>query len=262
MQHSVAYTIAFASLTCLICAILVSTSAVSLRDIQQMNADLDKRRNVLLAAGLAKSSEKLNAVEITKRFQRIKTTVIDITSGQPAQGIDFKNYDSKKISNDPLTSRTAPVNAARVSRIPRYIIVYQVFNAAQQLEMIVLPIEGYGLWSTLYGFIALDADGKTVHGLTYYKHGETPGLGGEVDNPSWKARWTDRIIVDDTGDIVIEVIKGTAGSPKESPYFVDGLSGATITSRGVTNMLHFWLGENGFEPYLKILRATHETSKK
>ena len=60
-----------------------------------MNADLDKRRNVLLAAGLAKSSEKLNAVEITKRFQRIKTTVIDITSGQPAQGIDFKNYDSK-----------------------------------------------------------------------------------------------------------------------------------------------------------------------
>lgn len=262
MQHSVAYTIAFASLTCLICAILVSTSAVSLRDLQQTNADLDKRRNVLLAAGLAKSSEKLNFVEINKRFQSIKATVIDITSGQPAQDIDLKDYDSKKVRNNPLTSRTAPINAARVSRIPKYVIVYQVFNDTQQLEMIVLPIEGYGLWSTLYGFIALDADGKTVHGLTYYKHGETPGLGGEVDNPSWKARWTDRIIIDDTGNIVIEVIKGRAGSPNETPYFVDGLSGATITSRGVTNMLHFWLGENGFEPYLKILRATHEASEK
>lgn len=261
MQHSVAYTIAFASLTCLICAILVSTSAVSLRDLQQINANLDKRKNVLLAAGLAKSSETLNAIEINKRFQAVKATVIDVTSGQPAQGIETKDFDPKKVRNDPATSQTAPVNAARVSRIPKYVIVYQIFNNSQQLEMIVLPVEGYGLWSTLYGFIALDADGKTVRGLTYYKHGETPGLGGEVDNPSWKARWTDRIISDENGNILIEVIKGTAGSPKEEPHFVDGLSGATITSRGVTNMLHFWLGKNGFGPYLRILRATHKASK-
>ena len=122
--------------------------------------------------------------------------------------------------------------------------------------MLVLPIEGYGLWSTLYGFLALDADTKTIRGLTYYQHLETPGLGGEVDNPSWKALWPGRVAFDDTGSPVISVIKGRAGSPQEDPYRVDGLSGATITSRGVTHMLRFWLGEAGFAPYLTRFRES------
>jgi Na+-transporting NADH:ubiquinone oxidoreductase subunit C len=112
-----------------------------------------------------------------------------------------------------------------------------------------------GLWSTLYGYLALEPDARTIQGLTFYKHGETPGLGGEVDNPRWKALWPGRLASDEDGTPKIAVVKGRAGSVSEDPYHVDGLSGATITSNGVTNLMHFWLGKNGFGPYLDKQRA-------
>lgn len=120
--------------------------------------------------------------------------------------------------------------------------------------MLVLPISGKGLWGTLYGYLAVGADTNTIRGITYYNHKETPGLGGEVDNPVWKSLWPDRKIYDSDWNVAIKVIKGAADSPESDPYHVNGLSGATITSRGVTNMLQFWLGEKGFGPYLKAFR--------
>jgi len=117
--------------------------------------------------------------------------------------------------------------------------------------MVVLPVEGKGLWSTLYGFLALDKDVNTIKGLTFYQHGETPGLGGEVDNPKWKALWPGRKAFGDDGQPKIAVIKGQAGPVAEDPYQVDGLSGATITARGVSHLVQFWLGTHGFGPYLK-----------
>ena len=117
--------------------------------------------------------------------------------------------------------------------------------------MCVIPIEGYGLWSTLYGFLAIGRDGNTIRGLTFYQHGETPGLGGEVDNPKWKALWPGRSAYDDAGNPAIRVVKGNAGNAQETPHQVDGLSGATITSNGVSTMLEFWLGEQGFRKYLQ-----------
>jgi Na+-transporting NADH:ubiquinone oxidoreductase subunit C len=119
--------------------------------------------------------------------------------------------------------------------------------------MVVLPVQGYGLWSTLYGFLALEADLRTIRGITFYEHGETPGLGGEVDNPRWKSRWVGRLALDDQGEPKIEVIKGPAGPPQEDPYRVDGLSGATLTARGVTNLVHFWLSSDIFGTYLDRL---------
>ena len=116
----------------------------------------------------------------------------------------------------------------------------------------ILPVEGLGLWSTLYGFLAVDADLETIRGLTFYEHAETPGLGGEVDNPRWKSLWPGRRTTVD-GEPRIEVIRGRAGPPGEDPYRVDGLSGAAITGRGVTNLLRFWLSDEGFRPYLTRL---------
>ncbi len=260
MQHSVAYTILFAGLICVVCAVLVSSSAVSLSELQQANAALDKRKNVLLAAGLAQPSERLDAAQVQERFRVVKPVVIDIQSGEAAPAIDASTFDQRKARNDPDSSRPAPANNSSISRLPNHAVVYQVLNGAGELQMVVLPIEGYGLWSTLYGFLSLDADTKTVRGLTYYQHGETPGLGGEVDNPLWKSRWPGRIAFDSTGQTVIEVIKGRAGPPEDDPHRVDGLAGATITSRGVTNMLRFWLGENGFGPYLNRLRDSRKSS--
>ena len=260
MQHSVTYTIVFAGIICVVCAVLVSSSAVSFRELQQANAALDKRKNVLLAAGLAQPSEKLDAAQIQERFQVVLPVVIDMQSGQPVAEIDAATFDQRKARNDPGSSRPAPANGSRISRLPNQAVVYQIFNDSKELQMVVLPIEGYGLWSTLYGFLSLDADTRTVRGLTYYQHGETPGLGGEVDNPRWKARWPGRIAFDGSGQAVIEVIKGRAGPPEDDPHRVDGLAGATITSRGVTNMLRFWLGQHGFGPYLKRLREDRKSS--
>ena len=107
----------------------------------------------------------------------------------------------------------------------------------------------------MYGFLALDSDGVTIRGVTFYKTMETPGLGKEVEYPIWQRKWPGRKLFDENWEVAIEVIKGAAGSPADAPYEVDGLSGATLTSKGVTNLLRFWFGEEGFGPYLAQLRA-------
>ena len=255
MRHNTTYTFLFAGAVCVVCAILVSSSAVSLSELQQINATLDKQKNVLLAGGLASANEKLSAEEIQQRFGNVKALAIDLATGEAAPGVDPASFDQRKEAANPETSRAAPQNLSTIKRLPHHAVIYHVLDASGDVTMIVLPIEGYGLWSTLYGFLALDADTKTIRGITYYQHKETPGLGGEVDNPSWKALWPGRIAFDDSGKPAITVIKGQAGSPDQDPHRVDGLSGATITSRGVINMLQFWLGENGFAAYLEKFRA-------
>jgi Na+-transporting NADH:ubiquinone oxidoreductase subunit C len=121
---------------------------------------------------------------------------------------------------------------------------------------LILPVNGYGLWSTLYGFLAVEADGQTIVGLSYYEHAETPGLGGEVDNPKWKKLWSGKKVYDTDGNVAIEVVKGSVvrGSRGEE-YKVDGLAGATLTSRGVSNMLQYWMGEEGYQKYLTKIQA-------
>ena len=255
MRHNTTYTFLFAGAVCVICAILVSSSAVSLSELQQINATLDKQKNVLLAAGLASSTEKLGAEEIQQRFGAVKALAINLETGEAAPGIDPASFDQRKAAANPETSRSAPQNLSIIKRLPLHAVIYHVLDDSGDVAMMVLPIQGYGLWSTLYGFLALDADTKTIRGITYYEHKETPGLGGEVDNPSWKSLWPGRVAFDDSGKPAITVIKGQAGTPEQDPHRVDGLSGATITSRGVTNMLRFWLGENGFAPYLEKFRA-------
>ena len=257
MQHSAQYNLWFAAAISVTCAVFVSGAAVSLKDRQEINAALDKQRNVLIAAGLAKDGEKLSRQEIEERFAPIRQVVIDLETGEENPDIDPATFDYRRAAFDPDTSRPAPDNPSRVQRLADNALVYQLLDGSGAIQILILPIEGYGLWGTLYGFLALDgADLNTIRGITYYDHKETPGLGGEVDNPIWKARWNGRLAFDDELNPKITVIKGPAGPPAEKPYQVDGLSGATITSRGVTNMLHFWLAENGFGPYLNRLRKT------
>lgn len=252
MQGSVRYNLIFATIVCFVCAVFVSMSAVALRGKQEENATLDKYRNVLIAAGLAEDGEELSADEIESRFEPMEQVVIDLETGEETD-IDPSSFDQRKASMDPEQSEPAPPNPARVQRLPHHALVYRLVEDGET-EALVLPIQGAGLWSTLYGFLALDSDIETIRGLTYYEQGETAGLGGEVDNPKWKALWPGRKAFDENMEPKIAVIKGEAGPPSEDPYQVDGLSGATITSRAVTNMLHFWLGEDGFGPFLRRQR--------
>jgi Na+-transporting NADH:ubiquinone oxidoreductase subunit C len=253
MQRSASYSILFAAIVCLVCAVFVASSAVSLRERQDRNAFLDKQRNVLIAAGLAREGEPLTREEIEARFGPVRSVVIELESGRELPDVDPATFDPKKVVGDPKTSRPAPPNNAGLDRVPTQALVY-LLEEGGELELLILPIEGKGLWSTLYGFIALDEDLETIQGITFYEHKETPGLGGEVDNPRWKSLWSGRRAFDESFEPKIQVVRGAAGTPQQDPYSVDGLSGATMTSRGVTNLVRFWLGDEGFGVYLDRLR--------
>ncbi len=249
MEHSVRHTVIFTALLCVAFSVLVSAVAVGLRDRQVENQRLDRIQNVLTAAGLKEADESLSREELTQRFETgLEARLVDLSTGEYVDG-DAVNFDQRKASKDPAQSQLAPDNRAKVRRVPNQAVVYLVKDGDQTTGL-VLPIEGYGLWSTLYGYLALEADARTVKGITYYSHGETPGLGGEVDNPRWKSLWPGRLAFDESGKPALRVAKGQAGPPETDPYRVDGLAGATITANGVTNMLEFWLGRDGFGAYI------------
>lgn len=263
-EYSTAYIAGFAVSVCFVCAIVVASTAVGLRERQETNQRIDRLEKVLGVAGLAKPGERLSAEEVLKRFEsNVEAKAVDLRSDRHAPEMDPTAHNQRAAAKDPATSMAAPDNKARVFRLPHHAVVYHV-KEGDALRRIILPIEGYGLWSTLYGYIALDQDLRTIRGIIFYEHGETPGLGGEVENPKWRALWDGRMAYGDGGDVRIEVIKGQAKSPDQDPYRVDGLSGATITSRGVSHLVQFWLGPDGFGPYLKWLRsgdAVTEASK-
>jgi len=236
----------------IVCAVFVSAATVMLKPIQEVNKSLDKKRNILAAAGMLEEG-----VSIEEQFAKVTSRVVDLRTGTFADDFDAKKYDQRKAAKDPAASEklTAEQDLAKISRREHYAVIYLVENDAGDIDKIILPIRGYGLWSTLHGFIALESDANTVAGLGFYEHGETPGLGGEVDNPRWKAVWPGKQVYRD-GDVTLGLIKGTVDpAAGNAPWQIDGLAGATLTGRGVTNLVHFWLGENGFEPFLNKLQA-------
>lgn len=256
-KDSTGYIIMFAAGVCLVCSVIVSGAAVALKPQQEANKVVDRQEKVLSVAGLVREGEQLTPAQVGERFEtRIKPRIVDLGTGEYAdEAVDPTTYDQREAAKDPARSEEAPDNKAKVQRLPEYALVYHVLDPkGKEVEKLILPIQGKGLWSTLYGYIALQPDTTTIAGLTFYEHGETPGLGGEVDNPSWKAKWKGRKVYDDEWNPEIRVIKGAAGPASEEPYKVDGLSGATLTSNGVTHALQFWLGDSGFAPYLENVR--------
>ncbi len=244
-------TIAVATMLCLVCSVVVSAAAVGLKPKQEANKVLDKKRNILQIAGMLREG-----VSIDELFKEIEPRVVDLDSGEFVDDIDPANYDQRSASKDPATSKALEKkeDIASIRRRPNLATVYLVKDA-EEVKTIILPMHGYGLWSTMYGFMALEGDAQTVTGFGFYEQAETPGLGGEVDNPKWKAMWPGKKVYDENGEVAIEVIKGTvAEATPEKEFKVDGLAGATLTSRGVSNLLKYWLGEQGFKPFLNKVR--------
>ncbi|MFT7678256.1 MAG: Na+-transporting NADH:ubiquinone oxidoreductase subunit C [Planctomycetota bacterium] len=251
MEFSNRYIVGFAVILCLVCALGVSSAAVGLRDLQQTNELLFKQKNVLMAAGIMEAGAEITPEEVTAYFENIHERVIDRVSGAVLEE-DSSKIDPIKLAAEEETSAATPsqFKGTQVKRLPNKLLVYDV--GVEGHEGLVLPIHGSGLWSTLFGFIALSPDGMTIKGITYYAHGETPGLGGEVENPKWRAQWPGKLAVDADGKVLVQVLKPGLGENPDTD--VDGLSGATITSNGVHNMLQLWLGEHGYGPYLKTKR--------
>lgn len=254
-KDSVKGTLLVALVLCIVCSVFVSTAAVLLKPMQESNAELDMKRNVLMAGGLL-DPDNVGRRAVEEAFENVSVRYVDLSTGTftdeaPAGG------SGRAAAKIPSASEklTPEQDIAKIIRRENVKEVYMVERDGQ-LEKIILPVRGYGLWGQLYGFLALQADLETIAGLGFYEHKETPGLGGEVDNPNWKAQWVGKEAYDEDGDVAISVIKGSvdSNSPK-AKYQVDGLSGATLTSKGVDNLVEFWLGSEGFGPFLKNLKA-------
>ena len=262
-------TMIVATCLCLVCSVLVSTAAVVLKPAQQIQKTLDIQKNILKVAGLYDETRSVDS-----QFKVVEAVLIELAGKRPRisdpseEGIDLKTYDPKKAARKELDSvAVSPVGALpQIARREIYTIAYEIRKEDGILDQVILPIYGKGLWSTLYGFIAVDADGQTIRGITFYQHGETPGLGGEVDNPVWKGVWPgksafvtadlEHASFDNLPTPTIQVAKGqVTPETAQAEHKVDGLSGATITSNGVTALVRYWLGPDGFGSYLHQLRS-------
>jgi len=248
-KDSISKTIMVATALCVVCAILVSTAAVQLKPLQERNKVLETKRNILEAAGLMTEGG-----DIEQLFEQIEPRLVDLNTANFTDAFDPAKYDERRAAKDPGLSEKIPgKDIAKIRRRAKVVKIYLVKDG-DQLQTIILPLYGKGLWSTMYAFIALDADGNKVKGLTFYDHGETPGLGGEVENPLWKNLWPGKLIYDEKGEIAIQVIKGKAKRQgPQAMHTIDGLGGSTLTTRGVNNLVRYWLGEEGFAPFLRNL---------
>jgi len=237
----------------LVCSIIVSVAAVGLRSKQEQNALLDQQSKILEVSGVDMSKGKVSDLY----SQYIEPKLIDFKTGEfvekTANGQTAKTFDEKVAAGNKATSikLTSEEDVAGIRHRANYGLVYLV-KSGEQVSRVILPIYGKGLWSMMYAFVAVETDGNTVDGIVYYEQGETPGLGGEVENPAWRAQFVGKKLFNNSYQPAIKIVKG--GAPTGSEHGVDALSGATLTSNGVQHQFDFWLGDMGFGPFLAKVR--------
>jgi Na+-transporting NADH:ubiquinone oxidoreductase subunit C len=212
--------ISFAAVVCVICSLVLSATATLLKERQDVAVELDRKLNVLKAFGVQTvdtSGMKMPKDEIDRYFtENISEVYVSKETGDIVE-----NPDPAQLKKE-AKERT---HEAR-SLLPLY-----VWQEGGTPLKYAFPTSGMGLWSIVHGYIALDRDLSTIIGVTFYKHGETPGLGGEVSADWFMNQFKDKIIYAGGSLVQLEVVKGKA--PEDSNYQVDGMSGATMTGNGL-----------------------------
>lgn len=235
------------------CSALVAGAAVGLRPKQEANRQLDRQKNILYAAGLYQEN-----TPVEELFADIDTRIVELETGKFVSDdtVNPRTFNQRKaaFTNDFGREIPADSDVAKLGRQEKYSLVYMV-NRDGKLSQIILPVRGKGLWSTMYAYVAVDADLTTIRGVSFYEHGETPGLGGEVENRKWQDSWQGKQLYKDNS-LSLSLIKGSVDSANpDADYQIDGLSGATLTSIGVSDLLEFWFGDHGFKPFFAQLQS-------
>lgn len=240
----------------LVCSILVSATTVALKPLQSVYKNLERNRLIVAAAGLVTDSSVISDRDVAELFSELEAHVVDLDSGQVAEDINPLTFDQRKAAATPELSVAIPdkENVAALGRRSKYAVVYFV-KKGDNIERVVLPIHGQGMWSTIYGYLAINADLNTIAEIKFYEQGETPGVGDRILDPVWQAGWRNKTIFDDSGAVRLRVAAGPVDpNDPDARYQVDGLSGATITADAVANMVRYWLGDHGFGPFLSNLQ--------
>ena len=250
-RDSISNTLIVAVGLSLVCSIIVSSAAIVLKPVQAKNEELFRKQIILDVAGLMEPDASIDEL-----FESIEPRVVDLETGEYTDAVDPNTFDALAAANDPSLGIQIPadLDIARIGRRAKYAAVYIVRNG-EDIEQVILPVYGKGLWSTMLGYLSMAPDGDTVRGLRFYAHAETPGLGDQIDKEPWRAQWNGKEIYGGGDEPKIRVIKGVV--PADAPnakHMVDGLSGATLTANGVTNLIQYWTGPHGFGPYLSNYR--------
>lgn len=260
-RDSVKNTLTVAIGLSLICSIIVASTAILLKPVQLKNEELFRQRIILEVAGLMQPG-----ADVEQLFASIEPRMVELATGNYVDTPDPATFDAAVAAKDPQLGIAIPPaqDLGTIRRRAIYAPVYLV-KSAGELQQIILPVYGSGLWSTMYGYLALAKDGTTITGLRFYSHAETPGLGDQIDKPEWRQQWVGKPVYGPDGSPRVEVIRGfvpTTGTPeqlRDAAYQIDGLSGATLTGRGVMKLVHYWTGTHGFGPYLEKFSKTDGT---
>ncbi len=246
-----ALAVAFA--VALACGTVVSVTAVLLEPRQQANRVAERQG---LIDEIVARLPGLETVLDPSGVDRIETKVVDLGTGDYVSAVDPTTYDPIKAAQDSAARVEIPPDEdlARIGARAPYATVY-LARKGRDISLIILPVYGAGYASTLRGFLALEGDLNTVVALAFYEHAETPGLGARLEDPEWLAQWRGKRVHDETGQFRLQVARGRSDAdPGAAPYAVDGITGATRTSQGVSQLLRYWLGDHGFGPFLSRLR--------
>lgn len=237
--------------TALVCSILVTVTAVSLQPIQRAYGDLERIRFIVAVSGPPVPVASMSDLEVITAYQALEPRVVDLERDRFDMAYDPRLLASQAGEASAAVAIPAQQDLAALGQRPRHVTVYLVREAAQ-LRRLILPVYGAGMWSTIHGFLALEADLNTIADITFHEHGETPGIGDRIQRPDWLARWRGRRLFDEQGELRFRIVRGEVDPASPGAAFaVDGLAGATVTTDGVTNLIRYWLGPHGFGPLLR-----------
>ena len=238
-------TIAVAFLVSAVCAVLVSAATVMLRPIQAANrAALEQARLEALVAGIPGMADLLQ-----DSGGELATVVIDLAAGAAARDVTPATLPEALADTANWTALTPAQDGAGLGARPDYAQVFML-RQGERIDLVLLPMSGTGYGGQIDAILALHGDMRTIAGLTVTNHSETPGLGARITEPAWQARFPGTRAVDDAGAARFSVARG----PAATEFEVDGITGATRTGAGVTRMVRFWLGPDGYGPFLDALR--------
>lgn len=232
----------------LTCSILVSTASITLKPIQLLNQKVERSRHIVALTGLVPADKELSNDEILQAVEQLDVRVINIDTGEFDDSIDPEQFDARAAVNNPDLSVAIPAadDLARLGRRAQHAIVYLVWEG-DELKRIILPIHGQGMWSTLHGLLALEADLNTIAAVTFYEQAETAGLGDQITRPDWQAKWRGRQLFNNLGEVQFRVAAGSVAEGSAAAlHQVDAMSGATVTGDSVTRLVEFWFGPNGY----------------
>jgi Na+-transporting NADH:ubiquinone oxidoreductase subunit C len=248
-RESVAKALGVAAGVAFFCSLLVSSAVLWLRPIQLAYASLERNLAVLEAAGIAAPADALAESEIVDRFLDLDVRIVNLDAGAFSAEVSPVSYDFRSAIDDPDQTVAVPgeLDTASLGRRPALLPVYFAMDGSR-IERIILPVYGRGMWSTIHGFISLRGDFATLEGAAFYEHGETPGIGDRIQDPAWLAQWRGQRAFDDSGRLVFEI----GAAPGEG---IDAITGATVTVTAVENLVRYWLGANGFGPFLAAMRS-------